>query len=194
MRSFAYLAAVAATAAVAAPAFAQGAPVAGTGLRLEGLAGWDRTQVNGGHEDGVAYGIGAGYDMAMGGAAIVGADVELTDASTKECAGARTALSPEFCAKAGRDIYVGGRIGTDLRPGTRLYAKAGYTNARYKLTSDAGQGDVTLDRANLDGFRVGAGAEQALTANSFVKAEYRYSNYEQGISRHQVLGGFGMRF
>ena len=53
MRSFAYPAAVAALAAFAAPAFAQDAPVAGTGLRLEGIAGWDRVQAGGGHEDGV---------------------------------------------------------------------------------------------------------------------------------------------
>ena len=128
------------------------------------------------------------------GRAVIGADAELTDASTKQCAGAATALSPEFCARAGRDIYVGGRIGTDVRPGTRLYAKAGYTNGRYKLTSDAGQGNVTLDHANLDGVRVGAGVEQAISPNTFVKAEYRYSNYERGLSRNQVLGGFGMRF
>jgi outer membrane immunogenic protein len=33
-----------------------------------------------------------------------------------------------------------------------------------------------------------------LGTNSFAKAEYRYSNYEQGVERHQVMGGFGFRF
>ena len=37
-------------------------------------------------------------------------------------------------------------------------------------------------------------AEYALGTNAFVKTEYRYSNYESGFERHQVLGGFGFRF
>jgi hypothetical protein len=28
----------------------------------------------------------------------------------------------------------------------------------------------------------------------FLKAEYRYSNYKDGVSRNQVLGGVGIRF
>ena len=42
--------------------------------------------------------------------------------------------------------------------------------------------------------RVGAGVEQQLGTNLYAKAEYRYSNYEAGIERHQVLGGVGFRF
>jgi len=38
------------------------------------------------------------------------------------------------------------------------------------------------------------GGEYGLTRNTFLKAEYRYSNYEQGFSRNQVVGGFGVRF
>ena len=77
---------------------------------------------------------------------------------------------------------------------TLLYAKAGYTNTRAKLTGDDGTGQVTLAKQDLDGVRVGAGVEYAVGPNSFVKTEYRYSNYEQGFSRHQVMGGFGFRF
>ena len=50
------------------------------------------------------------------------------------------------------------------------------------------------DSANADGVRVGAGAEYAIGPNSYVKAEYRYSNYEGGFERHQALAGFGFRF
>ena len=42
--------------------------------------------------------------------------------------------------------------------------------------------------------RVGAGIQYAIGRNAFVNAEYRYSNYEDGVSRNQVLGGFGVRF
>ncbi|PTQ13449.1 opacity protein [Sphingomonas oleivorans] len=191
MRSFAYLALLA-SAAVATPALAQEAAAPFTGPRVEGIVGWDRTQA-GGHDDGALYGIGAGYDVQAG-PAIVGVETELNDSSAKECVGAATSTDPRLCAKAGRDIYAGGRVGTVVGGSTLLYAKAGYTNGRYKLTSDAGADSTVVDSTNLDGVRVGAGVEHAVGPNSFLKAEYRYSNYEQGVERHQALAGFGFRF
>jgi outer membrane immunogenic protein len=193
MRSIAFLAtAAAAFAAFATPASAQqSAPF--TGARVEGLVGWDRLQQSGGHNDDVMYGIAGGYDMQMGGA-LVGIEGEAADSNNKACVGAGTALDTRLCAKAARDLYVGGRVGTVVGGRTLLYAKAGYTNARVKITEDDGTDRVTLDSADLDGVRVGAGAEYAVGPNSFVKAEYRYSNYEQGFERHQVAAGFGFRF
>jgi len=189
MRSIVVAALFAASAA--APALAQDkAPF--TGARVEGLAGWDRVQ-NNGHDDGVQYGIGAGYDFQAGGA-VMGIEAEASDSSTKECAGAQTVASPRLCAKAGRDLYVGGRVGTVVGGKTLLYAKAGYTNAQAKLTSDDGTARTTLGKTNLDGIRVGAGAEYAVGSNAYVKTEYRYSNYQDGFSRHQVVAGFGLRF
>ncbi|MBD3762636.1 porin family protein [Sphingomonadaceae bacterium G21617-S1] len=189
MRSIVVAALLAASAA--APALAQDrAPF--TGARVEGLAGWDRVQ-NNGHDDGIQYGLGAGYDFQTG-MGLVGIEAEAADSSVKQCAGASTLASPRLCAKAGRDLYVGGRVGTVVGGRTLLYAKAGYTNAQAKLTSNDGTGQVTLGKTNLDGVRVGAGAEYAVGPNSFVKTEYRYSNYENGFSRHQVVAGFGFRF
>ena len=195
MRCVAYtaLSAVALAVGLAAPASAQ---LAGggafTGLRVEGLAGWDRVQ-NDGHKDGVGYGIGVGYDARMG-PLVVGIEGEADGANTKECVGSFTAADPRLCAKAGRDLYAGARVGTVLAPGTLLYAKAGYTNARVRLTGDDGSGTVTLDRRDLDGVRIGAGVEHELFSRAYVKAEYRYSNYQDHFSRNQVLGGFGVRF
>ena len=189
MRSIVVAALFAASAAT--PALAQDkAPF--TGARVEALAGWDRVQ-NNGHDDGVGYGLGAGYDFQTG-MGLVGIEAEASDSSVKQCAGSRTVADPRFCAKTGRDLYVGGRVGTVVGGSTLLYAKAGYTNARAKLTSNDGTGQVTLGRTDLDGVRVGAGVEYALGTNAFVKAEYRYSNYESGFSRNQVVGGFGFRF
>ena len=193
MRSIVVAALFAASAAV--PALAQdtaGGRAPFTGARVEGLAGWDRVQ-NNGHDDGVQYGLGAGYDFQTG-MGLVGVEGEVADSSVRQCAGSRTVADPRLCAKAGRDLYVGGRVGTVVGGNTLLYAKAGYTNAQAKLTSNDGTGQTTLGKANLDGVRVGAGAEYALSQNSFVKAEYRYSNYEQGFSRNQVVAGFGFRF
>lgn len=177
--------------AAASPAMAQErAPF--TGARIEGLAGWDRLQSNG-RDDSIVYGIGAGYDMQMG-SAVVGIEGEVNDSNIRECVGSKTQADPRLCTKAARDLYVGGRVGTVVGAKTLLYAKAGYTNARAKFTADDGIDRITLARADLDGVRIGAGAEHAVGSNAFVKAEYRYSNYERGVERHQVLGGFGFRF
>lgn len=192
MRSFAYPLVLLAGVAAASPAFAQvDAPF--TGPRIEGLVGWDHPVTNPGHDDAVTYGVAAGYDMQMG-FGLLGVDVEAMDSDAKACSGAETVASPRICAKAGRDLYAGARLGTVVGGLGLVYVKAGYTNARVQLNSDNGTTDTRLAKSDLDGIRVGAGAEYAVGPNSFVKAEYRYSNYEAGLERHQVLGGFGFRF
>lgn len=178
--------------AAAAPAMAQDAAPF-TGPRVEALVGWDRVQADG-HDDDIGYGIAAGYDAQIG-KAVIGGEVEYSDSNNKTCDdGAKTVADPRLCLKAGRDLYVGGRVGTTVGANTLLYAKAGYTNADAKFTSDDGTDEVTLAKNHLDGVRVGAGVEQKIGGKAYVKGEYRYSNYEQGVERHQVLGGVGIRF
>ena len=86
-----------------------------------------------------------------------------------------------------------------------IYAKGGYTNARFKFGYTDPAGAITDVGFNADGYRLGAGIEQKLSANTFVKAEYRYSNYSEidstttgnvqiDTDRHQGLVGFGVRF
>ena len=47
---------------------------------------------------------------------------------------------------------------------------------------------------NLDGVRVGAGLQYAIGGKSYVGGEYRYSNYEADVSRHQLALTVGTRF
>jgi outer membrane immunogenic protein len=179
---------------VATPAFAQTAP--NTGLRLEGVVGYDRAGVPGGKSDGVTYGVGVGYDMRVGGA-IVGIEGELTDSTVDECTSDFLQVGDQVCAELGRDLYVGARVGAPIGRSSLVYAKAGYTNARAGVTYEDGTAGTALDfatRENLDGFRLGAGAEFGIGPNSYLKTEYRYSNYEQDFDRHQVVAGFGFRF
>lgn len=178
-----------------APALAQDrAPF--TGPRVEGIVGWDRSgQKDAGRDDGVTYGVGVGYDFQAGGA-VLGVEAEASDATTDRCARDVSAAGDSLCVKAKRDLYVGGRVGTVLGGNTLLYGKAGYTNARVGVEYEDGASGAAdfKDGANLDGIRAGAGVERAIGGNSFVKAEYRYSNYENGFDRHQVVGGVGIRF
>lgn len=198
MQKYLIPALVAAT-AVATPALAQDS-AAFTGLRAEGIVGWDRTNYDivngfGVKDNGVVYGFGLGYDAQMVGV-VAGLEGEISDSTAKKCLNSLDVVGDRACVKAGRDLYVGGRVGTVVGGSTLLYAKAGYTNARFNATyRDGGTGaDNFSDHTNLDGIRLGVGAEYAIGPNSFVKAEYRYSNYEQGVSRNQVVAGFGFRF
>jgi outer membrane immunogenic protein len=189
----------------AAPAFAQDtasvqadtsvrAPF--TGFRVEGIVGYDRTQVPDAHSNGVTYGAGIGYDFQAGNL-LVGAEAEATESSVGDCASGVNTAGDQLCFDTGRDLYVGGRIGGVVGGSTLLYAKAGYTNARLGVTYDANTVGTTGDfdlRSNYDGVRVGAGVEHAIGTNAFIKAEYRYSNYEQGLEKHQGVVGFGFRF
>ena len=170
--------------AITAPAMAQDTDQSFSGAHVEALGGWDRVQGQERHDNGALYGVGAGYDLRRGNA-VFGIEGEASDSTQKKELGAVT-------EKASRDLYVGGRIGYVVGGNNLLYAKAGYTNARY--TVDGTATGVNLAEGNLDGVRVGAGVEHQLGSHTFVKAEYRYSNYEQGVSRNQVVAGFGVRF
>lgn len=190
-----------ATATVATPTMAQNTGF--TGAHVEALGGWDQTKVDSGIDsvkdpkaDGFAYGLGAGYDFDTGGL-VVGIEGEIMDSTAKKCVG--SASLTEVCAKSGRDLYVGGRIGTTVgaSKNTLLYAKGGYTDARSKVTiTETDGGTTTIDRFsdNDGGWRVGAGVETKTSNNLLLKGEYRYSDYGDGVSRHQVLGGVGIRF
>ena len=192
MRKLIVVASLAAMSA-ATPALAQ-AKAPFTGFRVEGIAGWDRAQVPNDRTNGIVYGAGAGYDFQAG-RAVLGIEGEASDSSGKECVSGTIVAADRLCANVGRDLYVGGRVGALVGPATLLYAKAGYTNARFNLnyTEPTGVNNFKV-HDNYDGVRVGGGIEQAVGRNAYVKAEYRYSNYEQNVDRHQVVAGFGLRF
>jgi outer membrane immunogenic protein len=91
--------------------------------------------------------------------------------------------------KSGRDLYAGGRVSFAVSPTANLYVKGGYTNARFK--ADDGVDSVS---ENFDGYRLGAGGQLNVSGKAYVGAEYRYSNYEDGLSRNQVALTVGTRF
>jgi outer membrane immunogenic protein len=180
---------------VATPALAQQATGPFSGARVEGIVGYDTTDVESRNADGVVYGVGVGYDVQAGNI-VFGVDAEASKSTIDQCVSAVSIAGDALCAEMGRDLSIGGRIGTQIGSNALLYARAGYTNARVKLDYDHPTNN-TLDFTssdNLDGVRVGGGLELAIGRNAFARAEYRYSNYEQGFDRHQVVGGFGLRF
>ncbi|MCH7629070.1 MAG: porin family protein [Proteobacteria bacterium] len=182
---------VLAASAIAAPAMAQDVS-APSGPRAEAVVGYDRISVEpvSGvtlHKDGVAYGLAVGYDIPTAGSVAFGVDAEVTGASTKAVFDDGT---DRLEIKAGRDLYVGARVTAAVNPRLNLYAKVGYTNAR--ISAEFNGDDLGGD--NGDGVRFGVGGQLAIMQRSYLSLEYRYSNYEGGFSRNQVLAGVGVRF
>lgn len=194
--------AAAATTALAAPAYAQTAGGPFTGLRIEGVVGYDALKDGHGQDsstsDGVVYGGAVGYDVQVNNL-IVGGEGELTGSTSDTRTDNLLATGDRLRVSAGRDLYAGARVGFVLNPTTMAYAKGGYTNARVNARYDIGN-TQTRDNIDLDGFRLGAGLEHQIGANTFVKGEYRYSHYGEAdgfdidADRHQLVAGVGMRF
>jgi outer membrane immunogenic protein len=184
----AYVIALASVAAVAVAT-----PAAAEGFRAELHAGWDHADVFGDGDSGILYGVGLGYDFKVGERVFLGVEANLDDSTQKECESNVLVTNDRLCVKAGRDISAAVRVGTDVSEAGKIYALAGYTNARFKVRyTDASGTDSEGD--NLDGFRLGAGYQHAIGSNTYAKLEYRYSNYEAGVERHQALVGFGVNF
>ena len=207
--------------ALAAPASAQDA-VAGTftGPRAEAIVGYDINRAGSSIDDdssadndqsfeGVVYGGAIGYDFDLGGF-VVGVDAELTG-STADVEENNLDIEDTGFGRvdAGRDIYLGARVGTRVGDSGLLYLKGGYTNAKYNILANDGVTELDSD-LDADGYRLGAGFEYAMTERTFAKIEYRYSNYSEAeldfgddletdrfdvdLDRHQIVAGFGFRF
>lgn len=208
----------ASVASFAAPAMAQDVTDTFTGPRVEAIIGYDVSRDGSsvdddGNEDrneslkGLMYGAAVGYDVDISGF-VVGAEAEYTDSTADIDFGDADLELGDI--EAGRDLYVGGRAGMRVGTDALVYVKGGYTNARYDIVSN---GNSTPFDENLDsdGYRVGAGAELAFSQGSYVKLEYRYSNYSEAevnfdndvadperfdidLDRHQVVAAVGFRF
>lgn len=171
-----------------------------TGPRIEAHAGWDRVGVDSSafkvddDKDGIVYGVGVGYDVAVSPSIVAGieAEFDLSDVDLRTVNGTTTAT-----VEAKRDISVAARLGAKVGENVLVYAKAGYSNARLKGVIKTGgtTGTTTTEVSGSgDGLRAGGGLEFALGGGAYAKAEYRYSDYESGVTRHQALTGFGFRF
>ncbi len=177
-------ASAAALAAFATPASA----AVKSGGRIEAITGYDHVNIDaGGGVDvgagGVTFGLGAGYDFAVGEKVALGLDVEATEATTD------LDPTPTDSISAKRDLYAGARLTAALSDKVNLYFKAGYSNARFAATS----GGISAS-GNLDGVRGGAGIQFAIGKSAYIGGEYRYSNYESDVTRHQGVLALGFRF
>ena len=172
--------------ALATPAFAQDAPPPSphnSGFRVEALVGWDHTEI-------------LDDDRAASSTASASATIS-RPAGPSSASRPRQTIPPITAASAIFDArrpllrHVGARPlcrrprRDPGRPDVLLFGKAGYTNARYVIEFDDAwrRGSATRDGTNLDGIRVGAGAQFGVGRNAYFRTEARYSNYEGGGDR-----------
>jgi outer membrane immunogenic protein len=170
MRTIAVAAFASLSALAAVPAVAQDAAPF-TGARIGATLGYDKSQ----GRDGFAYGGAFGYDIAVAPKITLGAEGTFED-STAKGAGIH----------ASRDVAISARAGYVLTPQLLGFAKVGYDTARIE-TGGA--------HTNLEGVRFGGGLEYAVTPRTYVSAEYRRTEYEDGFGgRDAGIVGVGFRF
>jgi outer membrane immunogenic protein len=170
----------------AGPAFAQ--------ARVEIHGGLDNLRTGGDGESGALYGIGLGYDFQLGTKTFAGIEVNAEDSKVSECEAGGIVLNDRICGRTERDLSAALRFGTRVGAAGKAYGLVGYSNARFftAYTAPAGPNVYTTD--DLDGIRAGVGYQQQIAGSFYVKAEYRYTNYEQDAVRHQGIVGFGLSF
>lgn len=122
--------------------------------------------------DDFVYGGAIGYDLPVGNSVTLGVDVNTSNVFDSN-----------------REIGASARLGYAFTPGTLGYIRGGYNN--YRNYYNVGRNTL---RQDLDGLVVGAGLEHKLNSFTYVKAEYRYSDFQNNIGDSGVVVGFGFRF
>lgn len=188
--------------ALATPTCAQDVDKGFSGPWATAVVGYDNlsngSDGRGDSKDGVLYGGDIGYDVQLH-HVVIGAEVELTGSSASASAPNVRQPGDNFRLEAGRDIYVGARLGYVLSPSALLYAKVGYTNGGIEETYEYA-GDSIDNDVSVDGIRAGAGFEYRFGRHFFTRGEYRYSHYsdldgyDNDIDRNQFVAGLGFRF
>lgn len=79
------------------------------------------------------------------------------------------------------DLGAAARLGYVLNENVLAFTRVGYTS-------------LDLGARSADGLTVGGGLEVNLSGPVFVKAEYRYTDFEANLGRHGALVGVGFRF
>ncbi|HET9427487.1 MAG TPA: outer membrane beta-barrel protein [Allosphingosinicella sp.] len=190
MKKFSILAASAMALGAAPTAAAETA-----GARVEALIGLDRAQLDSfgtrddPSESGIVYGLGVGYDFAVGRGVSLGVDLEATESSARF---REVSALDDNSYSLGRDLYAGARVTTSVSDAVNLYFKAGYTNLgiRRDLINPT---FPEIIESNDGGLRGGAGVQIAVGTNAYVGTEYRFSTYDE-LDRHQALAALGFRF
>lgn len=178
-----------------APAMAQPADGPRAGAWAAFLVGYDASELP--DEDGpeTMAGVAVGHDWRHG-QWLLGVEAEVGSSHADKTELDYAAPGDRIRVHYGRDLYAGVRVGRALTRNLTAHAKGGYINTR--MTVDYVGTGTNLHSfvrpGALDGFLVGGGAQLDLGRRWFVRGEYRYANFHDGLYRHQGVFGVGLRF
>jgi outer membrane immunogenic protein len=142
----------------------------------------------------ITGGVFVGYDAAINGRFVLGAEGGLDLASDDEVQASDTGANYSVDPKYSFDVTA--RAGYLVNPKTLLYVRGGYTNARIRATVVNGTAIESASRSE-SGWVVGGGIERKVAQNVTARLEYRYSKFGEGDGkdyRHRVLAGLAYRF
>lgn len=180
-----------------------------SGFRAEVQGGWDNPQVTYDvytttgvyvgqyhqNHSGFFYGAEAGYDFPVSETIRLGVLASI--------GGTTVSLDPEAQnllyttnANVGFNWNLAARAGFKVGDSTMLYGSAGYasTNVKFYVENSVTPGLSYEASRTYGGFLLAGGVEQAFGEMFYGKLEYRYSNYQDGVSRNQIVAGAGIRF
>ena len=141
----------------------------------------------------VTTGIYAGYKK-INDRVVVGAEAGLDFASDDEVQSSIAGISYSVDPKYSIDLTA--RAGFLANPQTLVYARGGYTNARFRTTITDVAG-IQSESSSQDGWLAGAGIERQITDHASARIEYRYSKLSEDDGedkRNRVLAGLTYRF
>lgn len=142
----------------------------------------------------VTGGLFAGYDKKINDRVVVGAEAGLDFASDDEVQSSIAGTSYSVDPKHSIDLTA--RAGFLANPQTLVYARGGYTNARFRTTITDVAG-IQSESSSQDGWLAGAGIERQITDHASARVEYRFSKLSEGDGedkRNRVLAGLTYRF
>ena len=189
-------------AATATPALAQtaGTTPTFTGAHVDVTAGWNRGTTKDvlpgpgdqrSRKSDVAVRGSAGYDVALGDSAIVGAEIGIGS-------GGRDIQTIRgnnlFTVDPRLTVDAAARFGVKPSDGLLVYGKAG--RAMQRVTASLAQtgGAAVTGRDTEHGFLWGGGAQVALSRNVSLKAEYDRVKFNDYYKRSRLMGGLSFNF
>ncbi len=175
------------------------------GTRVELLAGFDSTELPDDDGSEAMYAVEIGHDRALG-SWVLGADLSIGTSNADKTVVNVWAPNDRLRVRYGTDIYAGVRFGRALSKRFLPYGRVGLALTRMHSEYSGGPipqvpaqaPDLTspgkFERpGTLLGFWVGGGSEYRIGRSVFVLTEYRYSNFHDGLYRHQAVAGIGLR-
>ncbi|MEY5007033.1 MAG: hypothetical protein RL764_349 [Pseudomonadota bacterium] len=135
-----------------------------------------------------------GVDTSIGKGAFMGFGLGFGDSGAKDCVKGYFVAGDRVCVKGGRELLAETRLGAVTSGGSKIYALAGYTNLSVKATVSYQGSSASSPSTKLDGISAGLGYEMPLGSKAFLRTEFRYANYESGVTGTSVMPTIGFKF